>query len=64
MKPRATKLLARFAVHGIDAGRLQLEDRHPAWQYKRYHQIDICLDLSRPPAAPRPVICCGWASRW
>lgn len=38
------ELLARFAVHGIDAGRLQLEDRHPAWQYKRYHQIDICLD--------------------
>ena len=27
------ELLARFAVHGIDAGRPQLEDRHPAWQY-------------------------------
>ena len=51
------ELLARFAVHGIDAGRLQLEDRHPAWQYKRYHQIDICLDPFRLPAAPRPVIC-------
>lgn len=39
-----TEWLARFARHGIGAERLQLEERDPAWQYLRYHQIDIALD--------------------
>ena len=38
------ELLARFAEHGIAPQRLQLEERDPAWQYRRYHQIDIALD--------------------
>ena len=58
------KLLADFAALDVPAERLQLIHRDRAWQYRRYQQIDIALDPSRPTAAPPAATCCGWACHW